>query len=168
MIRPESSQAILFVVACVVTGATLFGMGAIKVRHACVLRTCLRTLRDRSTYNHCESLLGVNRHVSSSYRLAFRFAVFLFVLRFPCDKGTANFCHVSSHVRKRHVNDVHFPKQNFRSSVACSVVPQSQFGTRHWCTSGTEMLFLGGSCAALAFEIGKAVDGLIGQNHDLP
>ncbi|CAM9243039.1 unnamed protein product [Hapterophycus canaliculatus] len=72
LIRPDSTPVVLFVVACVVTGATLFGMGAIK----------------------------------------------------------------------------------------------SQFGTRHWCTSGTEMLFLGGSCAALAFEIGKAVDGLIGQNHD--
>ncbi|CAN0086207.1 unnamed protein product [Ectocarpus sp. 6 AP-2014] len=71
LIKPDSSPAILFFVACLVTAASLFGMGAIK----------------------------------------------------------------------------------------------SQFGTRHWCTSGTEMLFLGGSCAALAFEIGKAVDGLISQNH---
>ncbi|CAM9231413.1 unnamed protein product [Pylaiella littoralis] len=72
LIKPDSSPGILFTVACIVTAATLFGMGAIK----------------------------------------------------------------------------------------------SQFGTRHWCTSGTEMLFLGGSCALLAFEIGKVVDGLIGQNHD--
>lgn len=31
LIKPDSSPAVLFVVACLVTGATLFGMGAIKV-----------------------------------------------------------------------------------------------------------------------------------------
>eukprot|EP00752_Nemacystus_decipiens_P008012 g7159.t1 len=71
LIKPDSSPAVLFLVACLVTGASLFGMGAIK----------------------------------------------------------------------------------------------SQFGTRHWCTSGTEMLFLGGCCAGLAFEIGKGVDMLLDQNH---
>lgn len=49
--------------------------------------------------------------------------------------------------------------------VFCPALAQSQFGTRHWCTSGTEMLFLGGCCAGLAFEIGKGVDMLLDQNH---
>lgn len=31
LMKPDSSPAVLFLVACVVTGATLFGMGAIKV-----------------------------------------------------------------------------------------------------------------------------------------
>lgn len=49
--------------------------------------------------------------------------------------------------------------------ICISGARQSQFGTRHWCTSGTEMLFLGGCCAGLAFEIGKGVDMLLDQNH---
>lgn len=55
-------------------------------------------------------------------------------------------------------------------SVACLVTAatlftmgaiKSQFGTRSWYTSGFEMLILGGSCAVLAFEIGKGVDALL-------
>lgn len=42
---------------------------------------------------------------------------------------------------------------------------KSQFGTRQWHISGLEMLLLGGSCAALAFEIGKAVDGLLPESN---
>ncbi|CAM9432065.1 unnamed protein product [Ascophyllum nodosum] len=42
---------------------------------------------------------------------------------------------------------------------------KSQFGTRKWYTAGAEMLLLGGACAALAFEIGKAVDGLVPDSY---
>ena len=34
LIKPDSSAALLFAVACMVTGASLFSMGAIKVRLA--------------------------------------------------------------------------------------------------------------------------------------
>eukprot|EP00904_Undaria_pinnatifida_P012689 jgi/Undpi1/8550/HiC_scaffold_25.g11015.m1 len=51
------------------------------------------------------------------------------------------------------------------ASLFCMGAIKSQFGTRHWHTSGIEMLLLGGSCAALAFEIGKAVDGLLPESN---
>jgi hypothetical protein len=38
------------------------------------------------------------------------------------------------------------------------------FNTR-WYVSGIEMVLLGGCCAAVAYEIGKLVDGLIGVHE---
>eukprot|EP00611_Tribonema_gayanum_P010642 TRINITY_DN206_c8_g1_i1.p1 TRINITY_DN206_c8_g1~~TRINITY_DN206_c8_g1_i1.p1 ORF type:complete len:281 (-),score=66.11 TRINITY_DN206_c8_g1_i1:247-1089(-) len=54
--------------------------------------------------------------------------------------------------------------------VACAVTGvslflmgaiKSKFATRSWYASGVEMVCLGGVCAAVAFEIGNLVDGLL-------
>ncbi|CAM9428908.1 unnamed protein product [Sphacelaria rigidula] len=65
------------------------------------------------------------------------------------------------------------PSPTVLFAVACAVTGitlftmgaiKSQFGTRSWYISGLEMFLLGGSCAVLAYEIGKAVDTLLPES----
>lgn len=126
LIKPDSSPELLFAVACMVTGASLFSMGAIKVRLVEYIYSLLKDIVAEVCIYILLRVLGTAICLLGFYPGRVTYAVCVhFHATFVSDSPLQlqllhDFKLISTHARQ------------------CSVACQSQFGTRQWHISGLD------------------------------